>query len=422
MTDHPLRQTLNDELHGRAGSPLTSPARISHMAFTLGKEDADPLASIRDLASKMSEPEPESGTLHHSVKLERGFMRYERHGEFYRISLVAPGKMKDGVEALSIAPQDWLSTLPGQRLVAVHTHVHAASKAKLTESEVTKFFGHDDLSASSVSQELATIWTDFRIDGTGFTRILLQDHGLAPFRLGRVVRRIHEIETYRMMALLALPVARATQGALAKLEAGLSETVKRMPTAQSAEDDAALLNSLTGISRDVEELSNSTSYRFAASRAYTAIVEKRIAELGEARVNSFPRIGIFLDRRFTPAMTTCNATSARLAALAERCERASNLLRTRVDIALEGQNQSLLRSMDRRARQQLRLQETVEGLSVVAISYYLISIIMKFAESLAEMWPWLNMKLVTLLVVPATLALVWFALRRMRNRFAGKHE
>ena len=48
--------------------------------------------------------------------------------------------------------------------------------------------------------------------------MLVQDHGLSPLRLGRVVRRIHEIETYRMMALLALPLARKVQAELAGLE------------------------------------------------------------------------------------------------------------------------------------------------------------------------------------------------------------
>lgn len=422
MIDHPLRQTLNDELHGRAGAPLPAPARLSHMAFTLGRDDADPLAAIRTIAEHFDQPPPKPGTFHHGVKIPGGFLRYERHGEFFRVSIVATDKIKADRESDSLVPKEWLATLPGHRLVAIHTHVLPASKMVVSESTAVKFFGHNDLAASHVSQGLATIWTDFRIGPDGFSRILIRNSKLSPHRLGRVVRRIHEIETYRMMALLALPTARQTQAALSSLEAALSDTVQNMPQARSAEDDAALLRSLTTISRDVEELSNTTSYRFAASRAYAAIVEKRIAELGELRVNSFPRIGIFLDRRFSPAMTTCNAVTQRLAALAGRCERASNLLRTQVDIALEAQNQALLRSMDKRAKQQLMLQETVEGLSVVAISYYLIGIVMKFVESLAEIWPALGIKVISLAVIPATVAAVWLSLRRLRQKFASMHD
>ena len=422
MTDHPLRQELNDELHGRAGLPLTTPARISHMAFTLRKEDADPLRNMSELASHFGEKVPDAGTFHHGITIPGGFLRYERHGEFFRISIVATGAAKLNREADSLVPQSWLDALPGQRIVAIHTHVLSSGKRAFNEAHVLRFFGHEDLAASHVTQGLATIWADFRIGPDGFSRILVQDRGLTPLRIGRVVRRIHEIETYRMMALLALPVARQTQASLGRLEAALSDTVQNMPLARSADDDATLLKSLTSISRDVEELSNNTSYRFAASRAYAAIVAKRIEELAEARVSNFSRIGVFLDRRFGPAMTTCNATSTRLAALAERCERASNLLRTQVDIALEGQNQTLLRSMDRRAKQQLMLQETVEGLSVVAISYYLIGIIMKFAESLAELLPALSLKIISLIVIPATVAAVWLGLRRLRQKFARMHD
>lgn len=143
---------------------------------------------------------------------------------------------------------------------------------------------------------------------------------------------------------------------------------------------------------------------------------KRVAELGEMRVMSAQRLGVYLDRRFSPAMATCNAVAERIASLAQRCERASNLLRTRVDIALEGQNQQLLRSMETRARQQLMLQETVEGLSVVAISYYVIGIVAKLIDGLAAYAPGIDSKFLSLLSIPAVVVLVWLAVRRLRNR------
>jgi uncharacterized membrane-anchored protein len=124
------------------------------------------------------------------------------------------------------------------------------------------------------------------------------------------------------------------------------------------------------------------------------------------------RLGVFLDRRFSPAMTTCNAVAERIASLASRTERASNLLRTRVDIALEAQNQQLLRSMEQRSRQQLMLQETVEGLSVVAISYYLIQIAAKLFEGV----PGIDAKFASWVSIPVIIAAVWFAVRRVRRR------
>ena len=222
------------------------------------------------------------------------------------------------------------------------------------------------------------------------------------------------------MALLAFPLARQLQKELGPLEKALSQTIASMVATQSANEDEKLLQSLSGVTRDVEDISNRSSFRFAASRAYGALVAKRITELGEERVLNHQRLGVFLDRRFSPAMTTCTAVAERIASLAARGERASNLLRTRVDIALEGQNQKLLRSMETRARQQLMLQETVEGLSVVAISYYLISIVTKLIDGLAGYMGGFDSKLIDLLAIPVVLVAVWLAVRRVRKRLRSE--
>ena len=106
-------------------------------------------------------------------------------------------------------------------------------------------------------------------------------------------------------------------------------------------------------------------------------------------------------------MAFCESVDRRLAAAAERIDRASNLLRTRVEIEREAQNQLLLGAMNRRAKLQLRLQQTVEGLSVVAISYYAIAVlgyVFKGMETLG-----LNINLVYRLVFALGVALAAFA-------------
>lgn len=415
MLDHELRLVLNDELHGRPGLPVTAPSRITHLAFTIAEGDADPLINVKLLCDTLGLKPPGEKVLHHSVEIDGGLFKYERHGEFYRLSVTARG-LGSGGEAISFLPLGWVDDLPGKRLVAIHTHILAKSAKSPTMAALKAFFGHDDLAGSLVSQGGATVWTDFRIGADGYTRMLMHEHGLSPIRLGRLSRRLHEIETYRMMALLAFPLAGQLQRELRPLERSLAETIDGMLAAKGADEDAKLLARLSTIARDVEDMSNRSSYRFAAARAYSGLVNKRIAELGEERVLNCQRIGVFLDRRFSPAMTTCNAVSERIAGLAARSERASNLLRTRVDIALEGQNQKLLASMDERVRQQLRLQETVEGLSVVAISYYLIGIVSKLIEGLGVYVPGIDTKLLGLVSIPVVVALVWLGVRRLRHR------
>lgn len=417
MSDHELRFVLNNELHGRPGLPVKAPARVTHLAYTVTATDADPLIPVSQLFQKFEKPIPPAGAVHHSGQIANGLFKFERHGEFYRISVTVEGKQAGG-EAISNLPADWVASLPGKRLVAIHTHILSKANKVPSAADLLDIFGHDELASSSVNQGQAMVWTDFRIAADGYSRMIIHDKGLSPMRLGRLTRRLHELETYRMMALLAFPLARQLQQRLGPLENSLSATISDMLSAKGAEEDGKLLAELSTIARDVEELSNRSSYRFAAARAYGTLVAKRIAELGEERVMSYQRLGVFLDRRFSPALATCSAVADRISGLALRSERASNLLRTRVDIALEGQNQQLLRSMEASSRQQLTLQQTVEGLSVVAISYYAISIFAKLVEESAHYVSWMNGELVKLASIPIILVGVWLGLRRLRKKLA----
>ena len=420
MLDHELRHVLNDEIHGRPGLAVLAPARITHLAFTLAKEDSDPLLQVTKLCDAFGVKAPLEDARHHSADLVNGLFKYERHGEFYRISVTAQNTRKK-LEAISLLPLGWIDELPGKRLVAIHTEVMSKDMKVPTPQFLKKYFGHEDLAGSRVSHGRATVWTDFKIGDDGYTRILIQDQGLTPLSLGRVSRRIHEIETYRMMALLAFPLALDLQRRLGALEKSLAETIEGMLSTHGIDEDARLLTSLSTTARDVEEMSNRCSFRFAAARAYSALVAKRVAELGEERAINYQRIGVFLDRRFSPAMTTCFAVAERIADLARRSERASNLLRTRVDIALEGQNQQLLRSMEARTRQQLMLQETVEGISVVAISYYLFSIVAKFVNGAANYFFGEGISFPDWALVPVIFLLVWWGIRRLKRRIRKAH-
>ena len=419
MADHELRLALNDEVHGRPGLPVTAPARITHLAFTLSEGDASPLSHVASLCIGLGLRQPAPDALHHAVQIGNGLLKFERHGEFYRISVTQEGKDLNR-EALASVSGKWVSELPGKRLVAIHTHVLAKSSKEPTTAELAALFGQEEIACSGVNQNKATVWTDFRIGADGYTRILIQDHGMSPMRTGRLTRRLHELETYRMMALLGLPLARQMQRELGPLENALSATIASMVTANAASEDSQLLGRLTAIARDVEELSNRSNYRFSATRAYSALVAKRVVELGEMRVMSYQRLGVFLDRRFSPAMATCTAVTERINGLALRSERASNLLRTRVDIVLETQNQQLLRSVDNNARRQLLLQQTVEGLSVVAISYYAVALTSKVIEGVGVYIPRLDVKLAELISIPVIVAAVAFAIWRVHVRLQDK--
>jgi uncharacterized membrane-anchored protein len=156
------------------------------------------------------------------------------------------------------------------------------------------------------------------------------------------------------------------------------------------------------------------SYRFSATQAYNTLVVQRIAELREKVMPGTQTIGEFMQRRLSPAMATVAATAQRLATLSERVSRTSALLRTRVDIATEQQNQQLLEKLTRGQELQLRLQTTVEGLSIAAISYYVVSLLHYATKALIASGVPINPEIAVGTSVPFVLWGVWRITRKVQ--------
>lgn len=229
-----------------------------------------------------------------------------------------------------------------------------------------------------------------------------------------MIQRLMEIETYRMLALLALPVARQLGPSLSDWESQLVEITTAM-TGAVEQDEPHLLDRLTRLSAAIESSVSSTHYRFGAAGAYYELVDRRIAELREERIQGLQTFEEFTERRLAPAMNTCRWIGARQHSLSERVARASQLLSTRVDITREKQNQALLEQMNRRAKLQLRLQETVEGLSVAAITYYVVGLIGYAAKGLKAVGVGVNPDLVMGLSIPVVALAAALGVRQIRR-------
>jgi uncharacterized membrane-anchored protein len=417
VADHPLRATINDELHARPHPRLTAPAALSHVVLMAGEAGAE--ADRERFAAFCREygaaPPPEDAR-HHAAALGGRTLRWERHGEFIAVTVIADAvaDVQDrGWSALTPPLAAWLEGLPGARLAAVHLRVlpgiAAAPPAEAFSGEVV---------GSTVADGAGAVFADFRIGPDGFTRMLLYAHRLTPGRLGRMAQRLLEIETYRMAALLGLPPARAATPQLAAFERRLDAIVAA--TSAAAEDDHLLLDRLTRLAAEAEALAAANRFRFAATEAYGALVSARIAELREGRAEGTQRLGRFLERRFVPGLRTCAAVARRERTLLDGIARAASMLRTRVEVRLAAQNRNLLEAMDRRARLQLRLSQAVEGLSVFAIAYYAVSLLKYMAEGA----PLLGLPeagtLAGLLGPPLVIGAAWYGVRRIRKGL--RHE
>ena len=254
-----------------------------------------------------------------------------------------------------------------------------------------------------------------RVQHDRYMRILIRNVSMQDRHAGRVVQRVLEIETYRIMALLGLPLAREASPRIRYVDENLAEIALQMSRPDSGKSDAQLLEELSVLAAEIEAISARNSYRFGATKAYYAIVKQRLHELREERLEGLQTLSETIERRMAPAMNTCEHTSSRQHALSQRVSRVASLLRARVDVELEKQNQDLLSAMNKRAELQLRLQETVEGLSVVAISYYLIGLLSYGLKGIKAFGIPINPDLVIGLAVPIVAFVLWTALRKAKK-------
>ncbi len=418
---HPLRYDLNNELHARPFEQLVAPMHATMYAmFDHETTAVDHHRHVVDLCKRYGLHPPADNSNHFTADFGSFRFRWERYTEFtaYTFFRSSNGEAPFSQTASSEVPEDWLSALPGQLLTAVKIELLDKTSAVPTEEELDRLFVSDSLVSSEIGGNAARLWTDLRIDKDGYNRSLVLDHNMPPRKAGRVILRIFEIAIYRNLSLLALPVARETSPRTALINEELARLTEQLSLDNSQDEDAALLRELTRLSAEIESLSSKTAYRFSATKAYYAIIQSRINELHESHVDPYQTVEEFLERRLAPAVRTCISVSDRLADLSRRATRSANLMRTKTDFTLAEQNQTQLSSMNRRAKQQLRLQETVEGLSVAAITYYLVSLVGYAAVSVKNLGVPLNSDLIKGISIPVILIAVWMGLRRFKKRLA----
>ncbi len=412
---HPLRQFVLSELHARPFSPVETGTRILHLGLVT-RPGGDALGDLRQWCIEHGFALPAPDAKHHMATKGDTTLSWEQHSEFVTISMrsrrgngasmpFAPlppdlARFKDG------PPSN------GLLLVAIDLHLVEA----VHEAGATHGFDATSLIAANVNDGAALVVTDLKPDAAGFVRLLVVNRRLQPAKAGALVQRLLEIETYRTFALLGLPESQRVSPSLREIENTLAGIGREMTTTEGLEANHRLLDRLTGLAAQLESDAVQSAYRFGASRAYHDIVRQRLAIIGETPVGEGSTFAAFLERRLAPAMRTCQTTSERQADLSRKLTRAANLLRTKVDVELESQNRDLLSAMNERARMQLRLQQTVEGLSVAAISYYVVGLFGYLAKGAKDFgWLPIDPGTATGIFVPLAIAGVWLAVRRIRR-------
>ncbi len=416
--DHPQRIELNDEAHARPPEALQAPVRISYLALVSDTSLRDQQrAHIAELADFFGVKPPKPNSVHYSANFGRFRLKWERHTEFARYKIIIQGAAEDPFAdpAIRKLPPAWVANLPGEIIVATHAAILPASENTDDFDAISdRLFAGNPLVGAGIAGNAAIALTDFRIRPDGFSRLLVLDRSLRPRQAGRALQRLLEIDTYRLMAQLALPIARQLAPILAASERELAEITAALPHVTES-GEPQLLDRLTQLEAEIESRVSQHDYRFSASRAYYQLVQRRIAELREDRLPGIQTFQEFTELRLAPAMNTCQVTAARQDSLSLRVARATQLLSTRVELTREHQEMQVLQSMNRRADLQLRLQQTVEGLSIAAISYYIIGLISYAAKGAKAAGLPINPDITMGAAIPIVILAVFLATARIHK-------
>ncbi|UWR23657.1 DUF3422 family protein [Sulfitobacter sp. S190] len=424
IADHPLRYALTGELHARPFPNVSAPQVVAYVAIKQAgdaaardRDRSEDVAHLTRLLKHYGAPLPDADATHYYGAMGKYWLKWEQHTEFVTYTAFSEdlsARPFDPAE-FDVFPDHWLDSTPGQRLTsALLRLMPSPENPDQTKATLREWFVPESLAAAEVLDGAAVVATDFRIDPGGHMRFAVfvpGDTGVR--RVGRIIQRLLEIETYKTMSMLGFALTREISPKVGEMDRQLSDLMGKM-SAQELRAETTL-DSLLDVSVELEATVAKTSFRFAGTAAYKAIVYQRIEALREARFEGIQGFGEFMMRRYEPAMRTVVSMETRLQRMAARALRASDLLRTRVDVERSAQNQAILESMDKRADLQLRLQHTVEGLSVVAISYYAVSLAGYLLYPLTEVTG-LSKGLLTAIVTLPVVLLVWAAVRRVRRK------
>ena len=414
--DHPLRRALVEELHVRRFPSFTAPLEMTQIVmFTADDDPIQVRKHAESLCTRHGLEQSIKGR-YFSVRLPGIHFVWESHTEFSTYSFIRSGQFEAPFKrpVLLELPTDWVDSLPGRTIRATQVAVLDRSSPAPDDAFLNAHFDMDGLVCAEVSEREARIWSSFRVHEDGFGRLLVQDVALkSGGDTSRLLQRVQEMGNYRNMALLGLPLAHEREPELTALELRLANLTREV--AEDSGNDDELFKRLSALSANLARLMADTRYRFSATSAYAQIVSERLAGLQPRRVPGYQTLIDFTERRLLPDVRTCESFTKRLEDLSERTSWVSSLIRTRIETTLSHQSTDLLRSMNQRTQMQLRLQQTVEGLSVLAISYYAIGIIGYMAKPFMHLVTPVNEATYLGLVAPVVVLVVWYFIRRIRR-------
>ena len=419
LTECPERKSLNDDIHARPYLELNPPQQISYLALLVSREERLREAGhLSVLCEHFGLPAPDLDGKDIIVDFGDFRLKMEVHAEYTHYKIIRQANLADPFfdPPIQSLPETWLEGLPGKVLVGIHVAIldESNSTLNLEPEYLPHYFEGNRLIGGKIAGGNGAAFSDFLLHDDGFSRLLIVNYNFAPGQSGRSLQRLLEIETYRMLALLGLPKAKSIMPQLPEADYQLVQLTASLDQ-DDGRTDEDLLDELTRLAAIIENKVSATYARFNATRNYALLVNTRLEQLRESKIEGIPSFNEFLERRLNPAINTCNSVDHWLHQLAQRISNVNQLLLTRIDVRRKQQNQDILESLNRRAKIQLRLQQAIEGLSVMAITYTAVSLLGVLLGGFKAIGMNINSELLMAIFIPIIGYFVYQGVLRLRQ-------
>ena len=416
---HALEQ-LRNEIHARSFPVCKSPAVILSQSFLLqskGERQSHKLniESISKLAGAKLIFRDASRCV---VRIAEVEVRIDLYREYVTYTQIHNNAKLYGfnLERIEISNPLESTEFCGHLLSAVKVIVAEPQTSTISKSELNSIFQDSQIISSCVAHGAANVWSNFCQDNQSRITILVEDISMGPRRTGRLVQRLIDIENYRMLALLSLPLAKLTLKRVNHLDRRLSELVASMKQDSGIQEEQTVLKQIFRLTARHEKIRTTTKKRFESARFYQAQLEERFVELDDTQVKGYQTLSSFYRRRMKPAINTCLLAENALSNFSSHLQRVTELLRTKISVNLEQQNSTILENLATQARRQFRLQHMVEGLSIIAISYYAVSLLAYWVKSFSKAGYFDKPELLISLLIPLVFISVWKATSKIKKQ------
>lgn len=409
-TEHPYRSAIMAEVHARPVEIVPELCRVRRLVFVMPPVAGSMQRAFDRFAAWCAVealPPPRPGNRQCTFARDQRHVTWEFHTEFVTIT------WRTDLEDWTSWPTDIGLDAIGEGQLIGAMRVDLTADPTIPERLIPGF-QPPSLCLANIENGKGQVATDFVPDEDSFTRFELAAGNLTPLRRSIILRRLLEIETYRTMALLGLPLARELSPDIRVIETELTALIGSLSNATTPQSVQAALAALHALSVRSGQASERLGYRFAAGQAYGEVLRTRLAGIRESGTSSGSTLTHYIGNRVEPGLATCAALEKRLSVLSDKIERAIELLNVRIGVDMQVQNAALLDNIAKTARSQFLLQRTVEGLSAIAISYYLLGIISYAMAGPLSHLQW-DKTMALSAAAPFVVLFVWFMVRRVRK-------